>query len=361
MHPYDGVILLRNGEVVAEGFRDELQKCSAFADLWKHIHKCSPNGFLRAKNLDVSIPDSRSSTAYEPTMINIPPPAIVSHSPSSRTPSIYSNNTDINRLRQMAEEVQRNRLEREKMERIDHTPPTALPASSRPCPVHRSSNPFANSPFRMIVGNVFPTIPDKGMFCFGLLACALSGALTPVFSFVLSHLMVEVSHGAKNLYAVNFFGGLVLGFAALDAFMLALKFTLMETCAVRWVTRIRTDAFKRILRQRMKWFGKVENSPVKLVQVIGKTGGDTQNFLSVVFGQATVTIAMFMVGFVWAMVTAPFMALVGLAIVPVFILLPGILGQVIMAYELRTRVAKDNLGQRFFEVRTIYYSLVNLK
>jgi hypothetical protein len=47
--------------------------------------------------------------------------------------------------------------------------------------------------------------------------------MTPVFSFLLSRLLFEVSSGAHNVSTINFFGGIVLGIAALDGLLVGLK------------------------------------------------------------------------------------------------------------------------------------------
>jgi ATP-binding cassette subfamily B (MDR/TAP) protein 1 len=100
--------------------------------------------------------------------------------------------------------------------------------------------------------SIYPTIPGKPLLFFGLVVCALSGAMTPVFSYLLSCLLFEVPIGAQNVSVINAFGGLVLGVAAVDGFFLGFKYFLMETCGMLWVTHIRKSAFGRTLGQDKK-------------------------------------------------------------------------------------------------------------
>ncbi|KAG6328892.1 hypothetical protein ID866_10197, partial [Astraeus odoratus] len=90
---------------------------------------------------------------------------------------------------------------------------------------------------------IYPTIPSKPLLLTGLVACLFSGAMTPIFSFLLSRLMFEVSADPSNASIINSYGGLVLGIAALDGILLGSKYFLMEISAIRWITRLRNAAY----------------------------------------------------------------------------------------------------------------------
>ena len=92
--------------------------------------------------------------------------------------------------------------------------------------------------------------------------------MTPIFSFLLSRLLFEVSSGAQNVSTINQFGGLVLGIAALDGVFLGLKYYVMEHCGMSWTTNLRSVTIKKILKQDKKWFDKSEHSPSDIVQVV---------------------------------------------------------------------------------------------
>jgi ATP-binding cassette subfamily B (MDR/TAP) protein 1 len=48
--------------------------------------------------------------------------------------------------------------------------------------------------------------------------------MTPIFSFLLSRLLFEVSIGAKNVSLLNKLGGIVLSVAALDGILMGAKY-----------------------------------------------------------------------------------------------------------------------------------------
>ncbi|KAE9389208.1 hypothetical protein BT96DRAFT_1025149 [Gymnopus androsaceus JB14] len=63
--------------------------------------------------------------------------------------------------------------------------------------------------------------------------------MTPIFSFLLSRLLFEVSTGVND---VNQYGGLVLGIAAVDGLLMGVKF-LMQTLGWMWIERLHEKAF----------------------------------------------------------------------------------------------------------------------
>jgi len=82
--------------------------------------------------------------------------------------------------------------------------------SPKPTSTTTTSNGTHNPPsfFRTTL-QILPTIPSKPLFVFALLPvlCTLSGLMTPIFSYLLSCLLFEVSEGGTNTKVINKFGG----------------------------------------------------------------------------------------------------------------------------------------------------------
>lgn len=204
--------------------------------------------------------------------------------------------------------------------------------------------------FKSLLRDIYPTIPYKPLVLLGLIFCLLSGAMTPVFSFLLSRLLFEVSVGAKDTSTINKYGGIVLSIAALDGLFIGLKYFVMETTAMSWVTRIRKSCYKSILMQDKKWFDKSENSPVRLVQVLIKDGDDARNLIAVVAGQCCVVVAMLGVGLVWALIQGWQLTLVGFAIAPVFAFTMAVQTKLVAKCELRNKRAREDVAKGYYEV-----------
>jgi len=207
--------------------------------------------------------------------------------------------------------------------------------------------------FWALMHSIYPTVPRKPLLFFGLAICVLSGAMTPVFSYLLSRLLFEVSIGAQNVSTINAFGGLVLGVAAVDGLFLGLKYFVMETSGMLWVTHIRKSAFSRILGQDKKWFDKPLHAPARLVQILVKDGEDARDLISVVWGQFFVVATMLVVGLVWAFIRGWQLTLAGLAIAPVFAITMAVQTKLVARCEARNKRAREDVARDYYDVRLV--------
>ncbi|KAF9462182.1 P-loop containing nucleoside triphosphate hydrolase protein [Collybia nuda] len=230
-------------------------------------------------------------------------------------------------------------------------PLTTIKVDSKyPAPAEAKGEATETRPqFWALIREIYPTIPYKPLLFFGLAVCLLSGAMTPIFSFLLSRLLFEVSIGAQNTSLINKYGGIVLAVAAFDGILMGLKYFLMETSGMTWVTRIRKRCFALLLAQDKKWFDKMENSPVRLVQVLIKDGDDARNLIAVVFGQCVVVVAMLGVGLIWAMVRGWQLTLVGFAIAPVFALTMAVQTSLVAKCEVRNKRAREEVAKGYYD------------
>ncbi|KAF8889740.1 P-loop containing nucleoside triphosphate hydrolase protein [Gymnopilus junonius] len=207
--------------------------------------------------------------------------------------------------------------------------------------------------FWSLIRTVLPTIPNKPLLILGLLISALSGAMTPIFSFLLSKLMYQVSIGASasQIPTINLLGGVVLGIAALDGVLLGTKYFLMETIGMGWVTALRSQSLRGVLRQDMTWFDDPRNgaSGARLAQVIVRDGDDARNLVGVVFAQFLVVAAMLGVGLVWALVWGWQLTLAGFAIAPVFGGVMALQTRLVAGCEVRNKRAREEVARGYYE------------
>ncbi|KAF9045011.1 P-loop containing nucleoside triphosphate hydrolase protein [Panaeolus papilionaceus] len=234
----------------------------------------------------------------------------------------------------------------------------------------------------------FSTLPSKPILFIGLTFCLLSGAMTPLFSFLLSRLLFEVSIGARNVSVINMFGGIVLGVAALDGIFLACKYAIMEGVANGWAERVRGDAFGGVVRQDRKWFdaspaassatttsnsnekavsasttdltespkekakeasSTIDNTPARIVQIIVKDADDARNLISIVWAQCIVVTAMLSVGLLWALIRGWELTLAGFAIAPVFAGVMAVQSRLVAKCEVRNKRAREEVSRGYYE------------
>lgn len=227
--------------------------------------------------------------------------------------------------------------------------------------------------FWRLVRALYPSMPYKPLFFLGILVCVLSGAMTPIFSFLLSRLLFEVSTGVQDVRVVNEYGGLVLGMAALDGLLIGFKFFLMQSLGWMWVERLREKAFARLVAMPKSFFdagvvGKEKPSasasarisPVALTQILTKSAEDAKNLVAVCAGQALVVFSMLGVGLIWAFVVGWQFTLVGLAIAPVFAGVMSIQSKLVAECERKNKAARESLASTYYDtvanIRSIRYT-----
>nr|GAT53256.1 predicted protein [Mycena chlorophos] len=213
-------------------------------------------------------------------------------------------------------------------------------------------NPEEPSPAQMsawqLVRDVYPTVPYKPLVLLGVIFALISGAMTPIFSYLLSRLFYEVAIGAQHTALINEYGAIVLSAAAFDGIFLGLKYFVMETTSVAWIARMRKTCFESVLSQDKKWFDKTENSPVRLVQVLIKDGDDARNLIAVVLGQLAVVTSMLGVGLIWALVLGWQLTFVGFAIAPVFAAAMAVQTGLVSKAEGRNKRAREEVAQGYY-------------
>lgn len=258
------------------------------------------------------------------------------------------------------------RQERKAYEIIQFSPPPSKKSSRRPepdakgkpkvTPVDSSAESYSSPPgLFQTIRLIWPSIPSKPLLFAGLLACLLSGAMMPIFSFLLSRLMFEVSADPSNANIINTYGALVLGIAALDGLLLGSKYVLMERSAIRWISALRNKAYARVLSQDKYWFDEPSHSPSALSQTLIKDADDARALVSVVLGQCLVVLAMMGLGLIWAMVWGWQLTLVGVAIGPVFVCVMGIQTGLVARCELRNKRAREQIAKVYYE------SIINVR
>ena len=193
-------------------------------------------------------------------------------------------------------------------------------------------------------------LPQKPLLILGLFICVVSGGLTPIFSYLLSLVMFQVSIGAQNASKINILGGIALSVAALDGVLLGLKYYFMESYGMNWATRLRTVAYDKVLRQDKTWFDNSKNTPARLNQMIVQDGDDARVLLSVVIGQCFAIFAMLSIGLLWAMAKGWELTLVGLGILPVFTGIISIQTKLVSKYEMRNKRAREEVARRWYDV-----------
>ncbi|KAF8607409.1 P-loop containing nucleoside triphosphate hydrolase protein [Ceratobasidium sp. AG-I] len=199
-----------------------------------------------------------------------------------------------------------------------------------------------------VLKRFYPTVPNKLLILFGLLVSLASGAMTPIFSFLLATLMSEVAAGGRNVPLITRYALLVLLAAAGDGITGGLKFFIMEVAAMNWVTALRERCFDRVVAQDKRWHDEPAHHPANIAQVLIKDGDDARTLVAVVLGQCITVATMVFVGLAWAMVMGWQLTLVGVAVGPVFALVMVVQVRMSGQIELRNKRAREEVAKQYY-------------
>ncbi|CAK5278216.1 unnamed protein product [Mycena citricolor] len=214
-----------------------------------------------------------------------------------------------------------------------------------------TTTPTYDAPNQSLSGlllELYPTVPNKPVLFAGLFACLVSGAMTPIFSFLLARLLFAVATGSSETMSLDTYGLLVLCAALCDGLFLGLKYFLMQITAARWISYIRNLAFGRVLKQDMRWFDRQDSASIGRVLI--KDADDARDLLSSVLGQVLVVSAMFGIGMTWAAVAGWQLALAGFVVVPVFGVAMASMASMVARAQLRNKRAGEEVAKRYYEM-----------
>lgn len=204
---------------------------------------------------------------------------------------------------------------------------------------------------------LWPTVPNKGMVAAGALTALMSGAMTPIFSFLFSRLLISVANvKTTGMGEITKTALIVLAIAFGDGLFAGLKFFIMEVAGFKWIDSLRRSSFPRILAQDKKWFDETANSPERLVHTLMKDGDDARALIVTVLAQFVLVTSMVTVGFIWALIQGWQLTLAGLAIGPIFAVVMTVQARLISHFELRNKRLREEVARRYHDVSTRHFS-----
>jgi ATP-binding cassette subfamily B (MDR/TAP) protein 1 len=172
--------------------------------------------------------------------------------------------------------------------------------------------------------------------------------MTPIFSLMLSRLLVEVSNGAQDVSIINAFGWVILAVAIADSLTVGLKFITLETAGQLWVSHLRTICYPIVLAQDKRWFDRSENTSSKLCHVLMYDANDATSLISSVIPQSGVVVSMLSVGLIWALARGWQLTLVGFGIGLVYILAMAVQSWLVANCEVRNKRACEKVARSYY-------------
>lgn len=179
-------------------------------------------------------------------------------------------------------------------------------------------------------------IPKKPLLCLAVVISIMGGVLNPVFSYCFSKLlsnMVLVSLGEDVMLQLKTWSCIVIGIAiASGCCQYVSQFTLL-CISEKWVVNLRKEIFAKLIEKDVSYFELGTTDPAALTTLIMNDTRDLRNLVSEAITLAANLVIMSLVGVVWSVVIGWKLALVGIAFVPLIILVTGFYSSILQVIE----------------------------
>ncbi|CAH2352327.1 alpha-factor-transporting ATPase [[Candida] railenensis] len=179
-------------------------------------------------------------------------------------------------------------------------------------------------------------IPKKLLLSFAVLISIFGGVLNPVFSYCFSKLMsnmVLVSLGQDVMSQLKTWSCIVIGIAiASGCCQYISQFTLL-CISEKWIVNIRKEIFAKLVEKDVSYFELGTTDPAALTTLIMNDTRDLRNLVSEAITLAANLVIMSLVGVVWSIVIGWKLALVGIAFVPLIIIVTGLYSSILQVIE----------------------------
>lgn len=170
-----------------------------------------------------------------------------------------------------------------------------------------------------ILSMCYNSIDQKWLLWLGVMFTALNGALTPVFSFVVSNLMAQMTPGLNSDSAQLYkWIGIALAVAIADGLTAFSRTLILGTVGDRWIKDLRTRAFKAVLNQDVDWYTQNQIDTNDLTLLLMSYAEDLRVLVTVLLNIVTTTTSLSLICVIWVMVLGWKLCMVGIAMVPIF-------------------------------------------
>lgn len=200
-----------------------------------------------------------------------------------------------------------------------------------------------------VLRRLLPLIPNKWLLAAGFGCCVVVGITTPMFSFLLSQMLATLGTGAGQDVMVRT-ALLILLVAVVEGFAFWLRYTLLQWSAMGWVNHIRHTSYLKMMSQDKKFYDETKNSPFNLANICVKDVEDARNIVGMIAGQVVIVAVLVSVGLTWALVAGWQLSLIGAAILPFLVLLTGWQAKLIAGFEFVNKRRREDIVNRFHAV-----------
>ncbi|PNP51805.1 hypothetical protein THARTR1_07574 [Trichoderma harzianum] len=209
------------------------------------------------------------------------------------------------------------------------------------------------------LGTVWPTLKpcERILFILGILLCFISSAGTPMFSFCLAKLFGVLFLPVNRTVEAKKWALYLVAIAIVDSFSTGFGHYLIERTGQSWVSALRLEALKKILRQPKSWFDKEKNSASRINECLDRNAEETRNIVGRFIPIFITTFGMVTISIIWALSISWKLTLVALSPLPLII--GAVKGYTVLSGKWETKCnqgATDSgaiLNETFVNIRVV--------
>ncbi|KAL6701467.1 ABC-transporter [Trichoderma pleuroticola] len=209
------------------------------------------------------------------------------------------------------------------------------------------------------LGTVWPTLKpcERILFILGIVLCFISSAGTPMFSFCLAKLFGVLFLPVNRTVEAKKWALYLVAIAIVDSFSTGFGHYLIERTGQSWVSALRLEALKKILRQPKSWFDKEKNSASRINECLDRNAEETRNIVGRFIPIFITTFGMVTISIIWALSISWKLTLVALSPLPLII--GAVKGYTVLSGKWETKCnqgATDSgaiLNETFVNIRVV--------
>lgn len=168
------------------------------------------------------------------------------------------------------------------------------------------------------------TIDNKVLIIVGIILSVIGGATSPIFSYCFSKIlvtMINASIGMNIKRELIVWSCIVVGISVGSGIILYLSLFTMSYTSERWIVNLRKLVFKKLNEQELSYFDAETTQASELTALLMNDARDLRSLVSEFVIIVTNLIAMLSIGVIWSVITGWKLALVGVAFVPLILII----------------------------------------
>lgn len=187
--------------------------------------------------------------------------------------------------------------------------------------------PLKEKPPRMLTLSILryclPHI-SKMYVAIGLAASIATSVLSPVYSVLFSQLLGSLVLASLNHTSLLArLSGAMIGISVATGLAQYLSSFVLNVAAEKWVVMLRKDIFARLCDQDMAYFDDPQTKPAEITALLMNDTRDLRNLVADYLSVVLNLVISLVIGIVWSIVVGWKLALVGLAFVPLILVVTG--------------------------------------